>query len=239
MPRARLVLRPGTPAVHPLVGYYRVSTDKQGRSGLGLDAQREAVDRYVSAIGGVLVGQFEEVETGKRADRPQLLAAIGACRVRNAILVIAKLDRLTRNLAFLVNLMESRVEFVCCDNPHATRFTIHILAAVAEHEREMISVRTKDAMAAAKRRGVRMGNPHLRAGTPGAMRDARAERTRLAKLHSADVMPYITAAIRAGALSYRQIAAALTARGIRPPLGGASWGPGQVRRIAAARLPAA
>jgi len=231
MPRARPVLRRRGAENRGFVAYFRVSTDKQGRSGLGLDAQREAVGRYLSSIAGELVGQFQEVESGKRADRPQLLAAISACRIQDAILVIAKLDRLSRNLAFLANLMESKVEFVCCDNPHATRFTIHILAAVAEHERDMISVRTKDAMAAAKARGIRMGNPHLQAGTAGAMRTARVERSRLSKEHAADVLPFIAAALNAGATSNQKIADALTARGVRPPLGGERWGAGQVWRI--------
>jgi DNA invertase Pin-like site-specific DNA recombinase len=211
------------------VAYYRVSTDKQGRSGLGLEAQREAVARHVQSAAGRIVADFQEIESGKRADRPQLLAALSACRVKRAVLVIARLDRLTRNVAFMANLMESGVEFVACDNPHATRFTIHILAAVAEHEREMISARTKAALAAAKARGVRLGNPNLR-GNPVASRLACAAHTGRANDYAADVQPFIDAARRAGAATLGQIALALNARGVRTPNGGQRWTHVQVRR---------
>src|SRR5271167_1299606 len=139
------------------VAYYRVSTDRQGRSGLGLDAQREAVACYVGSVTGTVLEEFTEVETGKRNDRAELQKALGACRRQKARLVIAKLDRLSRNVAFIAAMMDSGVEFVACDNPHATRLTLHILAAVAEHEREMIAARTKAALQAAKARGVRLG----------------------------------------------------------------------------------
>ena len=135
--------------------YYRVSTDRQGRSGLGLEAQQAAVRGYLGK--STPIGEFTEIETGKRNDRPQLELALALCRKRKARLVIAKLDRLSRNLAFIAALMDSGVEFVAVDNPHATRLTLHILAAVAEHEREMIAQRTKAALQAAKARGVRLG----------------------------------------------------------------------------------
>src|SRR3954470_682484 len=139
------------------VAYYRVSTDKQGRSGLGLDAQREAVRAFLDGKGWPPVAEFVEVESGKRKDRPKLTEAMAACRLYGATLVIAKLDRLARNVAFVSALMESGVEFVAADFPQANRLTIHILAAVAEHEAEMVSKRTKDALAAAKARGQRLG----------------------------------------------------------------------------------
>jgi hypothetical protein len=142
------------------VTYLRVSTDKQGITGLGMDAQREAVSRYVQSR-GYIVREFIEVESGKKhTNRPQLLAALEECRRRRAVLLIARLDRLARNVAFIANLMNSDVEFVAVDMPHANRLTIHILAAVAEHEREMISQRTKAALAAAKARGTKLGNPN-------------------------------------------------------------------------------
>lgn len=231
MPR-RPVLGPasGPGSIPSFVAYYRVSTDKQGRSGLGLDAQRESVARHVASVGGHIVAEMQEVESGKRADRPQLLAAISACRVKRAVLAIAKLDRLTRNVAFLANLMESGVEFVACDNPHATRFTIHILAAVAEHEREMISARTRAALAAAKACGIRLGGPNLRGGSKEASRLACAARSTQADEYAADVQPFIDAARRAGADTLGQIAKALNARGVRTPSGGQRWTHVQVRR---------
>ena len=139
--------------------YLRVSTDKQGITGLGMEAQREAVCLYVQNRGHILA-EYVEVESGKRhTNRPQLMAALAECRKRRAVLVIAKLDRLARNVAFIANLMNSDVEFVAVGMPTANRLTIHILAAVAEHEREMISQRTKAALMAAKARGIRLGNP--------------------------------------------------------------------------------
>jgi DNA invertase Pin-like site-specific DNA recombinase len=136
------------------IAYYRVSTDRQGRSGLGLEAQRAAVGRYLASVGGILLAEHTEVETGRRNDR---LNCKKPWPPAGSTLVIAKLDRLSRNVAFIATMMDSGVEFVACDNPHATRLTLHILAAVAEHEREMISARTKAALQAAKARGVRLG----------------------------------------------------------------------------------
>ena len=124
------------------VAYYRVSTDRQGESGLGLEAQRAAVARFVGAV--PLLAEFQEIESGKsHTNRPQLTAAMELCRKQKATLVIAKLDRLARDVHFISGLMKSGVEFVAVDMPHANRLTVHILAAVAEHEREMISARTK------------------------------------------------------------------------------------------------
>jgi DNA invertase Pin-like site-specific DNA recombinase len=124
------------------IAYYRVSTDKQGKSGLGLEAQRQAVEAYLNGGSWTLVAEFVEVESGKHSERLQLAAALGACKKHRAKLVIAKLDRLSRNLAFIATLMDSGVEFIAVDNPHANKLTIHILAAVAQHEREMIAQRT-------------------------------------------------------------------------------------------------
>src|ERR1700720_170588 len=143
------------------VAYYRVSTDRQGRSGLGLEAQRKAVMDYLNGGAWELAGEYTEIESGRHSDRPELVKAIATCRKQRGRLVIAKLDRLSRNLAFIATLMESGVEFVAVDNPTANKLTVHILAAVAQHEREMISERTNAALAAAKRRGKRLGNPNL------------------------------------------------------------------------------
>jgi DNA invertase Pin-like site-specific DNA recombinase len=231
MPRRAAPRARGAPGQPRFVSYYRVSTDKQGASGLGLEAQREAVSRHVAGAGGVIVAEFQEIESGKRNDRPQIAAALAACRLRRATLVIAKLDRLARNVFFISNLMESGVDFVACDNPHATRLTIHILAAVAEHEREMISARTKAALAAAKARGIKLGNPNLTPGSRWAARVARQARTANADAHAEDVLPYIEAARRAGCVSLGELARALTARGIETPAGGQQWNASQVRRV--------
>ena len=140
------------------ISYQRVSTNKQGVSGLGLEAQQAAVADF--AASGEIIASYTEVETGtNKRERPQLAAAIDHCKQADAVLLIAKLDRLARNVAFVANLMESGVEFVAADQPQATRFTIHILAAVAENEAQMISERTKAALAAAKARGVTLGSP--------------------------------------------------------------------------------
>ena len=139
------------------VSYLRVSTNRQGVSGLGLDAQRRTVASYLTGNTGELVEEFVEVESGAKSSRPVLDSALETCRRNKAVLVIAKLDRLARNVAFISQLMETRVEFVACDAPYANRLMLHILSAFAEHEREQISARTKAALAAAKARGVRLG----------------------------------------------------------------------------------
>ena len=138
------------------VSYYRVSTNKQGINGLGMDAQRDAVARYLSGVNGCLIAEFAEVETGKRSKREEMDKAIALCRKEGATLLIAKLDRLARNAAFLLSLRDSGVDFIATDMPHADRFTVGIMALLAEKEAEMISQRTKDGLAAAKRRGTKL-----------------------------------------------------------------------------------
>jgi DNA invertase Pin-like site-specific DNA recombinase len=191
------------------VAYYRVSTDRQGRSGLGLEAQQSAVRGYLGATAPIAV--FTEIETGKRNDRPELQRALALCRKRKARLVIAKLDRLSRNLAFIAALMDSGVEFVAVDNPHATRLTLHILAAVAEHEREMIAARTKAALAAAKARGIRLGRN-------GAQRLAPAHRAEA--VERARQLAPMLAELKIAGMSARRMAAELTARRVATPSGG-------------------
>jgi DNA invertase Pin-like site-specific DNA recombinase len=198
------------------IAYYRVSTDKQGKSGLGFDAQRRAVRDYLDGSKWELVGEFTEVETGKRADRPELEKAIAACKKDRARLVIAKLDRLSRNVAFISALMERKVDFVCCDNPTATKFTIHILAAVAEFEREAISKRTKEALAAAKAKGKRLGNYQRIAEAKQKATTARAEAVR----------PVITSTLH---LSTQAAAEELNSRGLTTA-SGRRWHAMQVHR---------
>lgn len=143
-----------------VAAYYRVSTDAQGRSGLGLEAQRKAVRSLCDSRGWEIVSEFTEVESGKRNDRPQLLAALDHARLTGAKLVVAKLDRLSRDAAFTLQLRNSGVDFTCADNPDVNRLTIGLLAVINEDERERISERTRSALAAAKARGQRLGNPN-------------------------------------------------------------------------------
>ena len=155
-----------TPAAVPkFVAYCRVSTARQGRSGLGLEAQRETVRQFVASRGGrIIAPEFVEIESGKRDDRPELDKALKRCRATGATLIVAKLDRLSRNAAFLMTLRDSGVSFVAADLPEANTMTVGVMAVVAQHEREAISARTKAALAAAKRRGVKLGG--LRDGAP-------------------------------------------------------------------------
>ncbi len=212
------LLQRGTVA-HQFVAYYRVSTDRQGRSGLGLEAQQAAVRGYLGAAAPI--AEFTEIETGKRNDRPQLKEALALCRKRKAKLVIAKLDRLSRNLAFIAALMDSGVEFVAVDNPHANRLTLHILAAVAEHERHMIADRTKAALQAARARGIRLGRNAS---------DRLAPAYRAEAMERARQLAPVLAELRSAGMSARQMAAELTARGIPTP-NGAKWHGQTVRRV--------
>ena len=225
------------------VAYYRVSTDRQGKSGLGLQAQRQAVAQYVAGTGGTVTAEFEEVESGKRNDRPQLAAALAACRARRAALVIAKLDRLARNARFLLHVVEGTGEagVVFCDLPSVPpgpvgKFLLTQMAAVAELEAGLISQRTKAALATAKARGTRLGNPRLCAGTPEHARAAAAVKSRRARAKVADVAPYLDAARRAGARTLAELAEALTNRGVPTPAGKGAWHPEQVRRVLLSRV---
>lgn len=215
------------------IAYYRVSTDRQGKSGLGLDAQKKAVDDYLNGGPWQLVGEFTEIESGKRSDRPELEKALDVCRRQKAKLVIAKLDRLSRNLAFIATLMESSVEFVAVDNPHASKLTVHILAAVAQHEREMISERTKAALQAAKARGKRLGNPKL---SKAAARGTAAGKA-AANQFAANVLPVIRDIEASGVISHNAIAAKLNERRVKTARGG-RWSHVQVGMILA-RMPVA
>lgn len=203
------------------IAYYRVSTAQQGKSGLGLDAQREAVKSYLNGGRWELAGEFTEVESGKRKNRPQLAAALAACKKQKAKLVIAKLDRLARNLHFISGLMESKTDFVAVDNPTTNRLTVHILAAVAEEEARAISSRTKAALASAKARGVKLGT---HGAILGAENSAKAKETALT------LKPVIDELAAAGISSVRSIADALNARKIPTPTG-KSWHSTSVHRL--------
>lgn len=211
------------------VSYLRVSTDRQGRSGLGLEAQKKAVDDYLNGGSWELLGEFVEVESGTRSDRPELQKALSLCRVHNAVLVVAKLDRLARNAFFLLGLKEAGVEFVCCDMPFANRLTIGIMAMVAEEEARMISARTKAALAAAKARGIKLGRPNL------TMKDRRkgnkasaAARGRRAMARARDLMPTLEELRGSGNETPTAITRELNARRIPAPRGG-TWSVAQTQ----------
>jgi DNA invertase Pin-like site-specific DNA recombinase len=203
------------------IGYIRVSTDRQAASGLGLDAQRAAIERYAAQQGQTIVQTYVEAESGRLKDRPQLTAALSACRRTKSTLLIAKLDRLARNVAFVAALMETGVEFIAVDAPFANRLMIHVLSAVAEWEREQISERTKAALAAAKARGVRLGSY---GATLGAMKRERANEV------AATLAPYVRAARDAGCVSLRQIASYLATAGAPTPDRG-KWHASSVRNL--------
>jgi len=220
------------------VAYLRVSTDSQGRSGLGLEAQRQAVAAHVAQAGGEVVAEFQEVESGKRADRPQLAAALASCRTRRAVLVIAKLDRLARNARFLLSVVEGSGEagVVFCDLPTLPagpvgKFMLTQMAAVAELEAGLISQRTRAALAVAKARGVRLGNRSPTPATAEMAAAARQARSRQVAARAADVMAIVRQVQAGGASSLRAIAAELRTHGVLTPAGKADWSPIQVRRL--------
>lgn len=239
----------GSTLAPSFVAYYRVSTDQQGRSGLGLDAQKATVARHAETAKGSVVAEYEEIESGSRNDRPQLALALAECRARRATLILAKLDRLARNTAFLLSVVHGAGDagVVFCDLPQLPpgpggAFILTMFAAVAELERGLISQRTKAALDAVRTKGTwisksgrvctKLGSPRLSTGFDSAMSMAgRVSQSKRARSRAADVLPFIIAARKAGADSLSQVAAALTARGIQPPSGGQFWHASQVWRI--------
>ena len=222
-------------SIGKFVSYLRVSTDRQGRSGLGLEAQRKAVADYLNGGNWELIAEFVEVETGKRDDRPKLREALHRAKVTGATLVIAKLDRLSRNLAFIAALQDSGAKFVAADMPEANETMIQFMAVIAQHERKMISTRTKAALAAARARGKRLGNPNLvalqavGAGKPGWTAGADSNRAS-ADRFARDVLPVVEAVRADGITSLEGIANALNSRGILTARGG-RWYATTVRNL--------
>lgn len=216
------------------VSYFRVSTDRQGRSGLGLEAQQTSVQEYIGTCDGMVVAHFTEIESGKRRDRPELKKALDACRMHRATLLVAKLDRLARDAHFLLGLKDAGIEFVCCDMPSANRLTVGIMAMVAEEEANLISKRTKAALAAAKGRGVKLGTPGnlTRAGQIKGAQKATDARVKSADQFATLLEPTISQLQNAGSVSCSSIAKALNDRGI-PTRRGGRWSPIQVTRIIA------
>lgn len=218
------------------VAYYRVSTERQGRSGLGLDAQREAVTSYLNGGGWELVGEFTEVESGSRNDRPELEKALRMCELHGATLIIARLDRLSRDACFLLSLQRDLAQrglrFVAADMPEATELTIGIMAVVAQAERRMISTRTKAALAAAKARGKQLGG--FRGYVPSEADRAAAAAAKASRAHrQAELIASTLRELEAdGVTSLAAIADALNARGIPTPRGGErGWSAMQVSRV--------
>ena len=215
------------------ISYLRVSTDRQGRSGLGLEAQRAAVESFLNGGNWKLVKEFVEVESGKNDDRPILAQALKACRLYGAKLVIAKLDRLSRDAHFLLGLEKAGTDFVAADMPNANRLTVGIMAMVAQEERRMISERTKAALAAAKKRGVKLGGYRAGAEMTAKIRKAGNEaNAQKAAQRAADIAPIIADLQAAGATSLQAIAGGLNDRSI-PTARGGSWSATQVMRVLA------
>ncbi|MCP3411519.1 recombinase family protein [Bradyrhizobium sp. CCGB01] len=207
----------------PLITYIRVSTSAQGRSGLGIEAQRQTLAHFASSEGYEVAREFVEVETGKGSDaldrRPQLKAALAAARKLKCHVGVAKLDRLSRDVHFISGLMAHKVPFLVAElGPDVDPFVLHLFAALAEKERALISTRTRQALSAAKARGVTLGNPKLHVARKGAAEAVKAEADR----YAANVLPIIREAQKAGASTLRQLADALNARGI-PTARGGQW----------------
>ena len=216
----------GRPHSGKWIAYYRVSTDRQGDSGLGLDAQRKLVGDYLNGGSWTLSAEFTEVESGKRSDRPQLAAALAMAKRLRAKLIVAKLDRLSRNVGFISALMDSGVEFVAADMPHANKMTLQVIAVFAEYERDQISERTRRALAQAKERGTRLGGPkRLEASALGVtVNKANADR------FAANVVPIIREIQASGVTTLHGVARALNARGVQSARG-APWSAEAVSNI--------
>jgi DNA invertase Pin-like site-specific DNA recombinase len=218
------------------VSYLRVSTARQCQSGLGLEAQRASVADFLNGGQWKVIKEFVEVESGSHNDRPELAKAMALCRLRGATLVIAKIDRPSRDAHFLLGLQKGGVKFVAADMPEANEMVVGIMAVVAQAERKMISVRTKSALAAARARGVKLGGVrHKSDGTvvtvsAEASAAGRATKTAQAIARAADVLPIIADIQAGGAKSLREIAAELNARGI-PTARGGQWSATQVQRV--------
>jgi DNA invertase Pin-like site-specific DNA recombinase len=210
------------------IAYFRVSTQRQAASGLGLEAQRESVTTYAKAAGLGVIAEFVETETGtNKKARPQLAKALKEAKARRAVLLIAKIDRLARNVRFVAELMEAGVDFVAVDMPDANRLTVHIIAALAEHEARLISVRTKDALGAAKRRGVRLGNPG-NLTRQAQLTGARAMREKA--IRETGQAAALARVLRDGGASLRETAQRLNEAG-HTTRTGKPWGPVQVARL--------
>lgn len=218
------------PLQRKYVAYYRVSTERQGRSGLGLEAQQHAVAEFLRSTDGTLRAEFVEVQSGKNEDRAKLLEALKLCKLTRSTLLIAKLDRLSRNAAFLLTLQNAGTRFVAVDNPDMNETVVGILAVLAQAERKAISERTKSALAAAKRRGVTLGNPRLQPGTEATALAATKVAMQAAKQRAEEFRDIVTDAREKGCGTLRELAAHLNGLGASTPRGGV-WAPASVQRL--------
>jgi DNA invertase Pin-like site-specific DNA recombinase len=213
------------------VAYYRVSTDRQGQSGLGIEAQQAAVRTFLNGGRWSVIGEFTEIESGTRKrlkDRPMLKAALELARKQKATLVVAKLDRLARDVQFISTLLNGKVQFVCADMPQADRTFLQMVSVFAEYEAKRISERTKDALGALKRQGKVLGSPTPEIGSAEGIKVIKAK----ADAYAEKVGPIVRDIIRkSGADTLRDIAAALTARGVETPRGNNDWHPSQVSNL--------
>jgi DNA invertase Pin-like site-specific DNA recombinase len=236
----------GRPHTGRYVALYRVSTKKQGDSGLGLEAQREAVNTYLNGGPWTLIGSFTEIESGRTRKRPQLMKALEMCRKEKATLIVAKLDRLYRNVHAMTALMESGINFVACDNPHANKLTIHLLAAIAEHESDLIGQRTSAALQTVSNKIKKQGYHEVKdsrgvvthrilaLGSPSPMHGNKlgvATLKRQADDFAVKVMPIVRELTRHGYSTLREIARGLTDRGVSTPRGNLNWHPSQVANL--------
>jgi len=210
-----------------IVGYIRVSTKRQGQSGLGLEAQQNAIVDYAAKEGLLVQKIYCEVESGRKNDREQLAQALAHAKRIKARLVFAKLDRLSRKVSLISQIMDSGVDFAVCDNPHANRLTLHILAAIAEDEAARISARTKEGLAVAKARGTRLGAPNAHK----TIKEARLAKSQYCRQDALNALAIIDQIRASGILTLAGIATAMQARGIKTPRGGNIWHPVQIKRI--------
>lgn len=220
-----------TPHTGKFIAYYRVSTDKQGISGLGLAAQRDLVNTFLNGGKWSIIGEFTEIESGTRKklkDRPSLQAALDLCKKQKATLVVAKLDRLARDVQFIATLLNGKVNFVCADMPEANRTFMQMMSVMAEHEARVISERTTQALAALKRKGVKLGSPHPEIGSVAGIKVI----VQKADDYASRIEPILNDITKkTGATTLRDIATALTARGIQTPRGNTTWNPSQVSNL--------
>ena len=219
------------PHTGKFVAYYRVSTDKQGRSGLGLEAQQELVRNFLNGGRWSVIGEFTEIESGTRKrlkHRPMLRAALELARKQKATLVVAKLDRLARDVQFISTLLNGNVKFVCADMPEADRTFLQMVSVFSEYEAKRISERTTEALAALKRQGKKLGSPSPEIGSAEGVKVLRAN----ADAYAERIGPVVRDIIRkTGSSTLRDIAAALTARGVETPRGNVEWRASQVSNL--------